>query len=289
MITINNNTIQIILTEQDRYFVDLVANRITAYGQIPYSVPEKLIVEIIRESSRSFYRWGYYRSQQKMFYRLPLSEILRFTSAATSSNGMITPIATDDDFMSINPNADNFQGHIVPLPGFVNNVMEVNDISDQSTAAVDDFKSESALYDSTSYMKQGSIRGINQSLFILERTAKIIEQQAITSIYKSAVPFNYNSATRKLLIHKKVKNTLVLETICNVDIQYLYNDDLFIRHVIARTKQELQRIIGGHTVELPNGATLNAEAICNNLEDVEKVEDILKASSGVGDIIMSRD
>ena len=57
---------------------------------------------------------------------------------------------------------------------------------------------------------------------------------------------------------------------------------------MANTKKELKRLIAGHTFNLPGGVTVSADEICNNLDDAENVENLIKSSSGVGDIIMKR-
>jgi hypothetical protein len=41
-------------------------------------------------------------------------------------------------------------------------------------------------------------------------------------------------------------------------------------------------------MQLPGDATLNVDELCNNTEDAEKVEEILKQAGGVGDIIIYR-
>ena len=280
MITINSENIQITLTADDNRFVNDINNRITAYGTIPYTVPKQLIVGVIRDSARMFYRQGYYKSQQKVFYRLVKSEILKFKDYLGKK------IATDPSFVA--PALSNFEGYIVNLPGFVNNVMEIYETNKgEATTSMELLENVQLLQHVSPYGQ--SLMGINNSLYIIEAAVKMVEEQNFSSIFGMSVPFNFNTATKSLLIKKEVTTNLMLDTICNVDIQHLYNDDLFIRHVIGCTKRELKRIIGGHTKPLPGETTLNPDEICNNLEDVEKVEEILKAASAIGDIIMQRD
>jgi 16S rRNA A1518/A1519 N6-dimethyltransferase RsmA/KsgA/DIM1 with predicted DNA glycosylase/AP lyase activity len=38
------------VNEQDINFINLVQNKITGYGQIPYTVPTNLIIDVIEES-----------------------------------------------------------------------------------------------------------------------------------------------------------------------------------------------------------------------------------------------
>lgn len=269
MITIESAEPQIQLTPKDQYFVNLINNRITMYGQIPYTVPTKLIIEIIKESARFFYRY-YWRAAETAFYRLPLLEINNFLQMS-------------------DPSADvsHLVGAEVTLPSYINVVKEVFETNKDNTATAQELIENIQSLNRVSPYGQ-SLMGINNNLFITEAACQLIEQQAFHAIFGTAVVFHYSNLTHRIRFATPVYSNLILECLANVDIQNLYNDDLFIRHTIARTKQELKRLIAGHVFELPGGTTLNADEICNNIEDVEKVEDIVKASSGIGDIIMSR-
>lgn len=270
MITVNVPSAegQIQLLQADKIFVDLVNNRITGYGQIPYTVPSKLIVDIIKESARLFYRY-YWRATEKRFYKLNKNDILQYIETP-GSNGVVTEV-----------------GYLVTLPSYVAAVLEVHE-TNAGYGEITENIVDSARISNNSTSNGASILGINNSLYIIEATCKLVEQSAMETIFKSGIPFNYTQLTHRLGIHKKAINNLVLETLANVDIQHLYNDDLFIRHVIARVKQELKRLIASHTIQLPGDAVLNPDEICNNIEDAEKVEEILRNGSGIGDIIMSR-
>lgn len=270
MITINvpSPEGQIQLLQADKIFVDLVNNRITGYGQIPYTVPSKLIVDIIKESARFFYRY-YWRATEKRFYKLAKNDILQYIETP-GSNGVVTEI-----------------GFLVTLPSYVAAVLEVHETNASYGDVSPEFVESARVVNNTT-LSGSSILGINNSLYIIESACRIVEQTAMESIFKSGIPFNYTQLTHRLGIHKKAINNLVLETLANVDIQHLYNDDLFIRYVMARVKQELKRLIASHTIQLPGDAILNPDEICNNIEDVEKVEEILRNGSGIGDIIMMR-
>lgn len=268
MISTNNE--QLTLIAADKQFIDLINNRITGYGQIPYSVPEKLIIDIIIESARMFYR-QYWRATETQFYRLEKEAI--------------------NDYMTTSQytNKPNLRGFLVRLPSYVSVVKEVHETNASSSLLT----SPETLVENTRISQQSSrngnsVLGINNHLYIIETACRLIEEQAFESIFSMGVNFRYNNLTHTLSINQSIQNNLVLEILGNVNIQLLYNDDLFIRHVIGRVKQELKRIIAGHTIELPGGATLNADEICNNLEDVEKVEELLRAGGGIGDIIMMR-
>ena len=260
-ITINK---ELTFSESDRFFLDLVQNRITGYGQIPYTIPEKLMVDIIKESARYFFRHYYKATETKYFY-LGMSEI--------TGNGM--------------PKMNGEISYEVKLPKYVRVVKEMYEGNYASQPTSQELIDNIQLLQRSAPYGQ-SILGINNSLYIMEACAKLVEEQNYSSIFGTSVPFHYNNFTCVLNIRKTPKYNFLLECMTDVDIQYLYNDDLYIRHVIGRVKQELSRVLAGHTTPLPGDVTLNVEAICNNLEDVEKVEEILKNSGGIGDLIMQR-
>jgi hypothetical protein len=133
-----------------------------------------------------------------------------------------------------------------------------------------------------------SLVGINSSLYLIEAVCKLVEGQAMESILNTGIPFSFSNSTHVLNFMGQIQHNLLLQCMCNVPLHNLYSDDLFIRYVLAKTKMELRRKIGSHTMQLPGDATLNVDELCNNTEDAEKVEEILKQSSGIGDIIMYR-
>lgn len=260
---------EIQLTASDKEFIDLINNNITLYGQVPYTIPQKLIIDIIKMSARHFYKM-YWRATQKMLYRIQLTDIIDYTK---SENDL--------------PDYPGMVGYQIKLPSYVALVKEVyeTNVARQPTSQemIDNVQllQRSAPYGQT-------LLGINNSLYILEAACRMIEENNYTSIFGTSVPFNFQPLTKIFHIKKKLTNNIILETEANIPLQLLYQDDLFYRHVVARCKQELKRLIGGHTFLLSGGTTMNAEEICNNIEDVQTVEDILKNGSGIGDIILMR-
>jgi hypothetical protein len=255
------------LLEADRNFLDLVQNRITIYGQIPYQIPTKLIIDITKESARYFFK-NYWRSTEKTYYHILKEDILKTLNMSDLTSGIME--------------------FTIKLPSYVNIVKEIYEANDSNAPPTSQELIENVQLVSKSSSYGNSVLGINNSLYILEAACRMIESQNWKSIFGTSIPFHYNSLTNYLNIRKSPEKNYLLECEVNVDIQYLYRDDLFIRHVIGRTKQELKRLIASHTIELPGGATLNAEEICNNTEDVEKVEELIKGGSGIGDIILMR-
>ncbi len=295
---------ELVLTGEDRRFIELINNRITIYGQIPYTVPEKLIIELTKEAALTFFRYGYWRSQHVCFYRLAVSDIVDFinnlnqcpshkdcgtygTSADNHSGHHIHP-------EQINPSYKNLRGYAIRLPEFVNDIRDIwesNKASDSSYQEILDSSTEMVFRQQMSPYGY-SLIGINSQLYQYEICARIQQQAAFQATMGTSIPFRYNNANKTLIINKKLKPetvSLMVQCDCNVDIQELYVDDLFIKYVIGRTKQELRRLLGGHTIPLPGDTQLNVDELCYGAqEDVDKVEEQLKGATGIGDIILQR-
>lgn len=259
----------ITLVQDDTDFISLVRNRITMYGRIPYDIPQQLIIDIIKESARLFFKHDF-RSTSRVFMQIRKEDIL--------------------DFRKNNPinNYEQLRGYGLILPGYVQVVKEVYRVNVTNIITVEEITEISVGIIRTSPYGS-SLAGINSSMYNLAATCKMVEQTAYQSLLGRSVSANYSPSTQHLFINEpEIENGFILECLVNVPIQNLYQNDLYIRHVIGRCKQELKRLIGGRSINLPGGVTVNAEEICNNLEDIQTVEDILKAGDGIGDIIMFR-
>lgn len=267
MISLNtpNQNNKLALTTQDRAFVDLVQNRITMYGEIPYSLPELLLVDLIKSAAKLFLQY-YHGATETSFYRFENSDIKKFAGV------------------------DKFQTLSITIDPRIRSVQEIYETNtSQGRYSYDDGdKFETGTIAGAS-ANRPELNGINNNLYLLESAVKMVEQKAYDNMFNSKCPFDYSFETNTLLFKRQPTGTsVVLKVSKAVHIHQLYGNTFFERYVIATAKKELKRKIGSHTIELPGGATLNVDEVCNNLEDAETVEGIIKASSGVGDIILKR-
>lgn len=251
------------VNEQDINFINLVQNKITGYGQIPYTVPTNLIIDVIKSSAKFFYQW-YPLALHHSFYAIKKSDIIKVAKYNTfNSNSII-----------INPRIKVILKIREAIPYF---------------QKADDFN----LFDMQSTISGSYIAvngsGIDNNLFLIENAVKMVELSALSQMFKNTVSFRFNMYTHTLSFKKIPEaETLILEcSVCN-DIATLYEDNYFERYVIANVKRELKRIIGSHTIPLPGGATLNVDEICNNIEEAENIEEKIRAMNGTGDIISQR-
>lgn len=252
----NNNS----LSPQDKAFVDTIHNKITLFGQIPYSIPEKMIVEVIKSSARHFYKY-YANSWRQSYYHIKKEDIINYVGT--------------DNFVTLSMT-------INPRIRVIKEVYESNVTGHSNMTA--------AMYETSKVGNQNDMygRSVNNNLFILETAVKGIESRAFDMIFSSRMPFDFSPQTHEFILKRAPKSNLVLDVLTDNEISCLYNDIFFERHVMANVKRELKRLLGGHTFQLPGDVTMSAEEICNNIEDADKVEELIKAGSGVGDILMKR-
>lgn len=248
------------LSPIDKAFVDTISNKITLFGQIPYTIPEKMMIEVIKSSARYFYKY-YSNAWRQSYYYINRLDIIAY-------------LGTDNFqtlFLTINPRIR-----------IVKEIYEANVTGPSSMSA--------AMYNTSKVGNQNDMYGsvVNNNLFILETAVKSVETRTFDMIFSGRLPFDFSPSTHELMLKKKPFGNLILDVYSDNEISTLYNDTFFERHVMANIKKELKRLIGGHTFQLPGDVTVSADDICNNLEDAENIENLIKSGSGVGDIILKR-
>lgn len=248
------------LSPMDKAFVDTINNKITLFGQIPYTIPVKMIVEVIKSSARYFYKY-YSNAWRQSYYIIHREDLIDYLGSDSFQTL----------FLKINPRIR-----------VISEIYESNVNSPSNMSA--------AMYNTSKTGNQNDMYGsaVNNNLFMLETVCKTVESRALDMIFSGRLPYSFSPATNELMLKKKPKANLILDVLVDNEISCLYNDTFFERHVIANCKKELKRLLGGHVFELPGGVQMSADEICNNLEDAEKVEDLVKSGSGIGDIIMKR-
>ena len=253
------------LSPADRDFVDLLNNRLTLFGQLAYDIPETMYIECIKASAKWFYKYAANANYRK-FLKINHTDLKEIAGTL---------------------NFENAAGLAVHLHPSIRVVKEIHRTNKNNQITSTEILNNVTQGINTSYYGQ-SLLGINNNLYITEAFCKMVEENVMDAIMGEAIPFDYNPLTNDLYLFKNITSNIILETLCDIPVQNLYNDGLFERHVIGCCKRELKRLIAAHVIELPGNATVSAEEICNNLEDIEAVEAAVKASSGMGDIIMRK-
>lgn len=245
---------------EDMDFISQIENRITLYGQLPYTIPQKLIVEVIKQSAKWFYVHSASTWKQSYFH-ISKSDII----ADNKMNG--------------------FSTCLINLPPRIRIVQEIYDSSESK-----DMDLSSAMYLSASV---GGAQGLYQSnidnhLYILEGATKMVESRALKYSFSSKMPFEYVTQTSELILKRIPENNILLDVKCDIPLQKLYDYTFFYDHVLSKCRSELKRLIGGHTFPLPGDVTVNGDEICEGHDLWKEIETSVKASNGLGDIIMKR-
>lgn len=274
MVDINANNInskkQITLSAADEMYIDTVENKLTMFRQLPYTVPRLMVIENIKSAARAFYR-QYYNAIHDAFVFLDLSDIKKMS----------------EECFHVDYN-QGFRGHLVRLHPSIRVVTGVYETNLQQPQTVNDVVQQLAWGVNPQYYGQ-SLIGINNNLYITEYTCKMVEITAMQNIFGDGVPFDYNPLTHMFSVYRDVKHNLVLKCERDIPLQNLYNDELFDRYVMALCKISLRTMVGSHTMNLPGEVTVDIENLCYGADsEKDKVEEILKAGSGLGDIILFR-
>lgn len=251
------------VNQEDIIFITLIQNRITGYGQIPYTVPTNLIIDVIKSSAKWFYNW-YPMSLSNAFYAIKTSDMSEKTGHYEFINRQIT------------------------IDKRIKNILRVWETKPR-WARDDDFNA----FEIQSTIAGGYIAvngsGIDNNLFLIENAVKMVEISAMKQMFKTSISYRFNPYDHNFILRKNPStDTIVMECKVCIKLSSLYEDSYFERHVIANVKKELKRIIGGHTINLPGGATLNVDEICNNIDDANEIETLIKGMNGLGDIISQR-
>jgi hypothetical protein len=261
---------EIKLSPADREFIDRVSNRVTMFGMIPYNIPERAYIELIKSAARYFYKFDSKTWTRRVMYYM--DKDIRY---------YINDVASERQPAQTSGITFNFGIQLDKSIVVVRAVTEAKQRRAQELTEAMDL---------TTYGGTAGAIGINNNLFVIERACVSQERKVFDSVFKSTVIFDYTSSTAFLTIFNKSREnlSLMLDVEKMVQIDALYQDSYFERYLIAAVKRELKRVIAGHVFEFPGGVTMNADEICNNIDDVEKIEELLKNGGGIGDIILKR-
>lgn len=259
---------ELTLSEQDSMYIETIEGFLTLHGQLPYSIPKLMIINMIKRAAQKFYKYYY--------------------NALTKSYMLITKEDLLEAAQNLAPNQTQFHGYRINLHPSIRVVNAIHESNIESPMSVTDIVYTLAWGASPQYYNQSMI-GINTNLYITEYACKMVEINAMNSIFSEGIPYRYNPNEHVLIIFKEIKHNIVLEVDRDIPLHNLYNDELFDTYVVALCRAELKRMIGSHTMQLPGDVTVNVDELCAGCnEDIQQVDEILKNGSGTGDLIYFR-
>jgi len=92
--------------------------------------------------------------------------------------------------------------------------------------------------------------------------------------------FNYLNHKFRFLGEKPVY-TVVFQVYTKIDDCSLFGDEIFFRYVVARCKQQLARVMGTFTYNLPGGITINYDLYkSEGDEEIAAITEEIKTDEG---------
>lgn len=272
---VNVNKTSIKLDQDDREFIDFLKNEVNGYGELPYNLNEQAAVEIIKVAAKWFYRWDHNAVIENLWGLIKKDDIVNYLT--DNGSEPLREIAT----------------FAVKLPPAVESV---TDVFERGSTWIDPDITAGAMQDTiqvlnrqyNSSMSGGtSLLGINNNLYIQESVCRFESNNVYESCISVMIDFAYERHAHLLTINTNLSKDIIIRYDQDIPLKYLYQYDVFKNYVKYKCFQHMRRIVGGHTVELPSGATVNIDEIFP-IDQIEAIETQIKAGSGIGDCIIWR-
>ena len=111
----------------------------------------------------------------------------------------------------------------------------------------------------------------------------------LDTLSKFTVKNSFNKLDHRLHILTSLCHDLVLEVYIQIEQEALFADDLFIKYVVGKSKQQLGAIMGRFNFKLPGGIQYNyGDLTSEGKEEIQKVEDEIKSISNSSFFFMTK-
>lgn len=256
--------------------IEEINDELTVACQIPFTVPQKEIARIVKMAKKWFYK-NYEDSVEPMYIAVPS---IRWTKDGFA-------LGIDKDNTDVQTSNLKSQRGTITLPDgvfSVNNVFEINrfsgedgGFSDNSFSAGDpDFGIDKFIYSDVYGAGLGS-----ENLMYYVINSKFIDNAR--QVLQQQISYNYNRNTHKMRFMGQLpENDVVLEIYSKIPDCDLFQDEIFIRYVIAKAKVQLSRILGTFNYNLPGNITINYDLIrSEGQEELQQIIEEIKNDEGV--------
>lgn len=234
-------------------FISLVQQEISVACALPFTVPLKEIERIIKFSADWFYK-KYEDAVEERFVIIPktMFELPEFKKSRT-----------------------------VTVPDCVFSIFSVKKMREDfgrtySFDGTGDFGVERLFLSDSVSIGQGTE---NMMYYVLNLSWLDLANHIINH----TVSYNYNRSSHKLFFGGETPNKdCVCQAYIKLPFEYLFNDEVFYRYVVAKCKIQLSRILGTFTFNLPGNITINYDLIrSEGQEELTKIEEEIKADEGM--------
>jgi hypothetical protein len=243
-------------------FINEVTQELTVSCQLPYNIPKKEIARIIERAKQWFYKHYEYSVEEKFLALTP--EEYNKNTEAFRKNGEITL-----------PNAVWAVNAVFQLSRFSG---EDGGFSNYSFNSSDtDFAVDKMVYNSY-YGGGEGIASENLMYFVINEYFIDSARQVL----QNAMSYTFNYLNHKFrFLGEKPDYTVVFQVYTKLDDCSLFGDEIFLRYVVARCKQQLARVMGTFNYNLPGGITINYDLYKSEGDDeIAAITEEIKTDEG---------
>jgi len=134
---------------------------------------------------------------------------------------------------------------------------------------------------SNNYINYGLMYNSQEDLmgFVIAESYDSLRQQLLIKKYMT---YNYNELTNKFTVLGEIPGSdIILEVYKKLDDCSLFQDELFLRYVVAHCRKNIGVIMGFFTYTLPGNITVNSDLIQSmGQEEIDKIEEEVKTDEG---------
>jgi hypothetical protein len=115
------------------------------------------------------------------------------------------------------------------------------------------------------------------------KTALDSMSDMLNQLNKYTLRYHYNQLQHRLHILTNVKYDVIIEAYANIQPEYLFKDDLFVKYVTGWAKIQIGRMTGTYDFTLPGGVKINsADLVAQGKEEIKEAEEEIKGQSNSG-------
>ena len=244
-------------------FISEINQELSVACSLPFTVPKKEIERIIHQSAKWMYR-NYEEAAEERYYYIPAYVFQ--TEAFKCDRTLVLPKC------------------ILTMHG----LDEVDDGGLQSTFDGTADTSVNKFFFRDVFFGQGKTASGSEAMMYYIVNAMWLDMAL--HITTSPISWEYNPNSNKLVILGRTPNTgVVLSVYKELELEYLMNDDIFFRYVVAKCKSQLSRILGTFNFNLPGGITINYDILKDEgTTEIDKIEEEIKEGSGTPFFFLTR-
>ena len=254
-----------------------VNDELTIACQIPFTVPKKEIVRIINRAKKYFYKI-YEDSVEEMYIALPGTAFKKHSFRRGVENEPEEDHLTNKDINSTRA--------VVKMPErvyAVNAVYEIGGWSGEDggfgqtfVAGDPDFSLDRFIYSDV----YGAGIGSDNLLYYVVNM-KFVDNTR--QVLQAPLGYTYNRLTHDFRFTGKLPdNDVIFQVFSTISDCDLFQDEAFIRYVIAKAKIQLSRILGTFNFNLPGNITINYDLVMNEgQEELSALIEEIKGDEGV--------